>query len=130
MNGSIALCMQFNLALMFEKGQGMEQSDEGAAMWFHRAAVQGFDRAQFNLAVMYEHGRGLERSPSLAAQWYVKAAMQGHSDAAGNLSILRRELNDEASQDPIPWYKRLFKAMKMKRFGKDDRDAQRVVPEA
>jgi TPR repeat protein len=34
---------------LFEKGRGVAQSDEQAALWFKKAADQGHDEAQCNL---------------------------------------------------------------------------------
>src|SRR5438477_245191 len=41
---------QFNLGLMYAKGDGVERNDGEASMWIRKAAEQGDAGAQFNLA--------------------------------------------------------------------------------
>ena len=50
---------QYNLGVMYVKGQGVPQDYVQAAMWYRRAAQQGKALAQNNLGVMYEHGQGV-----------------------------------------------------------------------
>jgi len=38
---------QFNLGLMYRKGQGVTQDDAGAVRWYRKAADQGAAAAQF-----------------------------------------------------------------------------------
>ena len=40
---------QYNLGLMYYKGQGVRQDDAQAVQWFHKAAEQGSAAAQYNL---------------------------------------------------------------------------------
>ena len=79
---------QFNLALCYARGNGVEQSYSKAAYWYERAAMKGNDRAQFNLALSYYEGKGVEQSYSQAAYWLQKAANQNHPEAQCNLAIL------------------------------------------
>ena len=51
---------QYNLGLMYSRGEGVKQDDVEAAKWFRKAAEQGEAEAQFKLAMMYEFGRGGE----------------------------------------------------------------------
>ena len=44
---------QYDLGLMYDKGQGVPQSDAEALQWYERAAEQGEPRAQYNLGLMY-----------------------------------------------------------------------------
>lgn len=41
---------QFNLALYYQYGRGVEQNSKKAVEWFVKAAEQGADKAQFLLA--------------------------------------------------------------------------------
>ena len=52
---------QFNLGVMYSKGQGVAQDDAQALAWYRKAAEQGYAKAQFNLGLMYDEGRGLDR---------------------------------------------------------------------
>jgi hypothetical protein len=49
---------QHNLAVMYEKGRGVAQSDAEAARWFLKAAEQGHARAQCKLDEIYSEGKG------------------------------------------------------------------------
>ena len=49
---------QFNLGMMYARGQGVPQDYQAALKWYRRAAEQGNASAQNNLGLMYERGRG------------------------------------------------------------------------
>ncbi|MCQ2069689.1 MAG: sel1 repeat family protein [archaeon] len=69
------------LGIMYDEGDGVEQSFEKAVEWFTKAAEQGHIDAQFNLAEKYEKGEGVEKSLETAAEWYGAAAEQDDEDA-------------------------------------------------
>ena len=46
---------QFNLGVMYENGQGVEQSDLKAAEWYQKAADNGHPEAPMALQVLYEY---------------------------------------------------------------------------
>lgn len=50
---------QFNLGLVYAKGDGVRQDDVKAARWFRKAAVQGTPDAQFYLGARHERGDGV-----------------------------------------------------------------------
>ena len=50
---------QFNLGLMYDKGEGVPQDDAEAVRWYRLAAEQGHAEAQANLGWMYDAGRGV-----------------------------------------------------------------------
>lgn len=79
---------QFNLALMYEQGIGIEKNEKEAVFWYDKSALQGNAAAQFNLGVLYEHGRGTEIDFVKANEWYRKASVQGDALAIGNLGML------------------------------------------
>ena len=43
---------QYNLGLMYDKGQGVPQDAQEAVKWYRKAAERGFAKAQVNLGVM------------------------------------------------------------------------------
>ena len=53
---------QVNLAICYQTGQGVEQSDAEAIRWTQKAAEQGNVEALYNLAYCYAEGDGLEHS--------------------------------------------------------------------
>jgi TPR repeat protein len=69
---------QFNLGLMYEKGQGVQQDYKTAVRWYRLAAKQGYVNAQYNLGVMYQNGQGVPQDYKTAVKWYRLAAEQGH----------------------------------------------------
>ena len=79
---------QFNLGLMYRKGEGVAQSDGEAAHWYRLAAMQGYAEAQLKLAGLYYLGLGVRRSYVEAAAWYRKAAEQGNAEAQFQLGNL------------------------------------------
>jgi uncharacterized protein len=72
---------QFNLGLMYLTGQGVQQDDAAAALWFRKSAEQGYVLAQTNLGVLYRDGRGVAQGVTEAVMWFRKAAEQGDAVA-------------------------------------------------
>ena len=79
---------QYNLGLMYRKGEGVAQSDAEAAHWYRLAANQDFSDAQQKLADLYYVGRGVPRNYAQAAAWYRKAAERGNAEAQFQLGHL------------------------------------------
>ena len=78
---------QFNLGIMYKKGQGVAQNNTEALQWYRKAADQGHSNAQFSLGVIYHQGRGVQQNYTEALRWLLKAADQGHTNAQFNLGI-------------------------------------------
>ncbi len=79
---------QYNLGLMFRKGEGVPQSDTEAAHWYRRAALQDFPEAQQKLADLYTFGHGVPLNLKQAAIWYRRAADNGNAEAQFQLAHL------------------------------------------
>ncbi len=79
---------QYNLGLMYRKGQGVPQDDAEAVGWWRKAAEQGNAGAQNNLGVMYRNGHGVPQDDAEAVGWYRKAAEQGYATAQHNLGVM------------------------------------------
>ncbi len=79
---------QYNVGLMYLKGQGVPENPEEASRWFHRAAMQGQVDAQSFLGALYADGQGVQQDYSLAAYWLTRAADAGHPAAQGFLGQL------------------------------------------
>ncbi|MCG3872898.1 sel1 repeat family protein [Psychrobacter sp. Ps7] len=47
---------QYNLAVMYYKGKGVQKNNAKAVEWFKQAAKQGHIKSQYNLEVMYSNG--------------------------------------------------------------------------
>ncbi|MET4492098.1 tetratricopeptide repeat protein [Bradyrhizobium sp. LA7.1] len=68
---------QYNLALMYMTGRGVQQDYAVAAIWLRKAAEQGYAFAQSNLGTLYRDGRGVPENDAEAVVWFRKAADQG-----------------------------------------------------
>lgn len=79
---------QYALAVLYDHGEGVPQSDVEALKWYGKAADQGHGMAMANLGVMYETGQGVAQDPARAADWYRKAADKGIAQARSNLGLL------------------------------------------
>jgi len=79
---------QFRLALMYDRGWGVQQSEIKAVKWLRKAAEQDFAEAQYNLGSRYESGQGVTQDHAEAANWFRKAAEQGSVNAQKNLGAM------------------------------------------
>ncbi|MGB6290648.1 MAG: tetratricopeptide repeat-containing serine protease family protein, partial [Desulfobulbales bacterium] len=94
---------QYNLGLLYKKGQGVKQDYQEAAKWYRKAAEQGDANAQYNLGFMYENGQGVIQDRKKAAKWYRMAAEKGYAYAQNNLGLLY-ENGQEVLKDDIMAY--------------------------
>ena len=78
---------QFNLGVMYSKGEGIKQDYFEAAKWFRKAAEQGNASAQLNLGVMYANGYGVPQDKNLAKEWILKACENHHQKACEAITI-------------------------------------------
>lgn len=79
---------QFNLGLMYSRGDVVPQDYALAALWFRKAADRGYADAQSHLGFMYMYGIGVPQDYVLAAEWCRKAADQGDVEAQFNLGLM------------------------------------------
>ncbi len=84
---------QYNLSLMYFKGQGVPKDEAEAVKWYRKAADQGDADAQYNLGVMYATGDGVPKDKTEAYKWYLLAGAQGDEDAKKNISIIERNIS-------------------------------------
>jgi TPR repeat protein len=70
---------QYNLGVMYDKGEGGERNLAKARELYTQAAAQGYAPAQYNLGVMYDTGEGGECNLAKARELYTQAAAQGAS---------------------------------------------------
>jgi len=77
------------LALCYELGCGVEQSDEKALEWYRKAALEGHGTAKYSVGEFFEEARGVPQSDEEAALWYYKAALDGDED--GQVALRRLE---------------------------------------
>jgi hypothetical protein len=73
---------QFNLALMYDEGNGVPQNYAKAFRWYLRAAENGLVQAQYAAGYYYAWGRGMKQDVVRAHMWLNIAAANGlaHAD--------------------------------------------------
>ena len=69
---------QYNLGVMYDKGDGVLQDDKTAVKWYRLAAKQGNALAQGNLGVKYAQGQGVLKDYVYAHMWGNIAATNGN----------------------------------------------------
>ena len=80
---------QFNVGVLYEKGQGVAQDFAEAARWYLKAAEQGDTQAQYSLGVLYETGTGVPKNLEEARKWY-RVIVANHSTDTETLKIKQR----------------------------------------
>jgi len=86
---------QFNLGLMYQQGQGVEQNNAEAGGWFLKAAEQGHVEAQQNLGLRFAKGLGVERDWVQADKWFTIAAASGKETAINNKKVIEVHMPPE-----------------------------------
>ena len=79
---------QYQRGNAYHDGKGVSQDDTQAAVWWRKAAEQGFAPAQYSLGLSCDFGKGVPLDHAQAAKWYRKAAEQGYASAQFNLATL------------------------------------------
>jgi len=79
---------QFNLGLMYARGEGITPNDDEAVHWWKKAEKNNSAKAKMLLGLFYNLGRGVGRSEKEAVYWYQQAAKLGNQDAVYNLGVL------------------------------------------
>lgn len=98
---------QYNLGNAYERGHGVEKSDQQAVVWWQKAAEKGHSPAQFNLGTHYVFGRGVKQDIQQAETLWRDAALQGHTAAQFNLATLYK-FGPTEFQNPakaVHWYR-------------------------
>ncbi|WP_397597383.1 hypothetical protein [Sphingorhabdus sp.] len=97
---------QYNLGVMYGRGEGVEQNYTEAVKWYGKAADQGLAEAQYNLGFSYNKGEGVEQDYVQALKWYGKAVNQGLAAAQNNLGVMYKK-GEGLKQDyvqALKWY--------------------------
>uniref|UniRef100_UPI000ABB6F17 tetratricopeptide repeat protein n=1 Tax=Aliarcobacter cryaerophilus TaxID=28198 RepID=UPI000ABB6F17 len=81
---------QYNLGLMYYKGQGVKQNYKKSFEWFEKAANQGYVNAQYNLGVMYENGDGVNKNYKKVKEYFGKACEGGKQLACDKYKSLNQ----------------------------------------
>lgn len=79
---------QFNLGLIYARGDVITPDDDAAIRWWKQAASHESASAKMMLGLFYNLGRGVGRSEKEAIHWYEQAAKLGDHNASYNLGVL------------------------------------------
>ena len=77
---------QYNMAVLYANGAGVDRDFAQSAAWYRMAAEAGHSKAQFRLGNTYYDGRGVPQDYGAAASWYRRAAINGITGAQERLS--------------------------------------------
>ena len=102
---------QYNLGVLYEKGQGVEQDYAQALYWYIKAADQGVVKAQYNLANMFLSGRGMKVDHIEALRRFRLAAERGYPPAQYNLAYMQEvgQGEDQDDEQAFHWYQKAAK---------------------
>lgn len=99
---------QFNVALCYDRGDGVSHSSAEAIKWYKVAAENGHSRAQYNLGYSYMHGDGVAPDFELAEKWLTASADQGNEKAMHLLCDLYMSIGpDPGNEDLVYWMEKL-----------------------
>ena len=103
---------QYELGVMYRRGEGLAANSKQAAHWWGKAANRGHARSEYNLGTLYMLGEGVPRSTPEALAWTEKAARHGFPDAAYKLGWMLRQGfgGDERRQEGLHWLRRAAQA--------------------
>jgi TPR repeat protein len=83
---------QYDLGVMYDKGEGVLKDYPQAVKWYRLAAEQDYVEAQIHLGVMYANGQGVSKDYVLAYMWSDLGAVAGDDTARKNRSDLATKM--------------------------------------
>ncbi len=99
---------QFNMGIIYLKGDSAPPNHAEAVKWFLKAANQEIVKAQSVLGYMYKEGLGVIENNTEAVKWYQKAANEGDSGAQTNLGAMY--LNGDGvtknNSEALKWFRK------------------------
>jgi len=86
---------QYNLGLMYSKGQGVPQDYKEGVKWYRLSAEQGNAEAQYNVGLKYYKGQGVPQDYVLAHMWLNLSGSNGYEDAVGNRNKVEKKMTKQ-----------------------------------
>jgi TPR repeat protein len=105
---------QFDLAMMYINGEGVNKNELLAFNYFHKAARNNSVEAKFQMGLNFAQGRGVKKQAQLAKYWFKLAAKAGHSTAMAHLASL--EKSDKSDYGRTSRVASLFNPLAIKTF--------------
>lgn len=110
---------QYQLGLLYARGDGVNQDFVKAHQWLHKSAMQGHPKAQYFLGEMYARGDGVDEDFVLAAVWYWLATSLGDEFARRRLRAISTRISQkelaEAKMRTKELWEKIPHDMKVKR---------------
>ena len=99
---------QYQLGLLYDEGDGIEEDHEKALNWYSKSAEQGYAKAQANLSEIYLLDEGVDQNYEKGLYWAQKAAEQGDALGQVNLGIIYSDgLGVPQDYDiAVAWYRK------------------------
>ena len=86
---------QYYIAMMYMKGQGVEQDYKNAGKWFRKASEKNIPQAQYKLGNLYFKGRGVPKDYEYAYVWFSVGAAHEHKLSINAINKAKTKLSDE-----------------------------------
>ena len=86
---------QYYIAMMYMKGQGVEQDYKNAGKWFRKASEKNIPQAQYKLGNLYFKGRGVPKDYEYAYVWFSVGAAHEHKLSIDAINKAKTKLSDE-----------------------------------
>lgn len=83
---------QFDLGLMYARGEGVRRDERLAFKWFHKAARNNHVEAKFYMGLSFAQGRGVRKQTQLARYWFKQAVKAGNFKAVAFLASIEKKL--------------------------------------
>ena len=78
---------EFEEALRYEKGKGVEKDMKKAFEWFLKSAENGNAKAMNRVGCCFSNGEGVKQDKTKAFEWWLKSAENGNADAMCNVGL-------------------------------------------
>ena len=105
---------QYNLGVMYDKGEGVPQDYQEAVGWYRKAAEQGDASAQHNLGFMYANGDGVPQDYVQAHKWVNLAASRTTTRKAEDYRVARDKLAEKMTASQVAEAQRLAREWRPK----------------
>ena len=87
---------QYQVGIMYARGQGVENDPKNALYWYRKAAEQDNADALFTLGDTYRFGElGVSKNTAEAFDFYLKAANLGHAKAMSSLAYIYEKISGD-----------------------------------
>jgi len=86
---------QYQLGLLYARGEGLKKDLPKARKWLYKAAMQGHPKAQFYLGQMYAFGDGGKKDEVEATMWFWIATTLGDRYARDSLRVMTGKISSQ-----------------------------------